>query len=54
MKNEFLHALGTDKANKNTDLSLYAKFVRKDFWAFGYNITNYGNNATVWFGTFIF
>lgn len=27
MKNEFLNALGTDKANINTDLSLYAKFV---------------------------
>ena len=35
MKNEFLNALGTDKENINTDLSLYAKFVGD--WTFVMN-----------------
>lgn len=41
--NEFLNALGTEKANENTDLSLYARFVGD--WEF--TMTTYDENGQV-------
>ena len=43
MGNEFLSALGTDSANKNTDLSLYAKFIGD--WSFV--MTTYDENGQI-------
>ena len=41
--NKFLNALGTEKANENTDLSLYARFVGD--WEF--TMTTYDENGQV-------
>ena len=41
--NKFLNALGTEKANENTDLSLYARFVGD--WEF--TMTTYDENRQV-------
>ena len=43
MKNEFLNALGTNKPNENTDLSLYERFVGD--WSF--QLTAYDENGEV-------
>lgn len=43
MKNEFLNALGAQKANKNTDLSLYSRFVGN----LTFTMTTYDENGNV-------